>query len=199
MQLKILLLFLSALPTLLSAQVLPIGNTETVNTPGQVWERSQYWEEIRELDGRFKVLVPSEWSQKVIDSIETEVGQLAYHTFFLQTPTDTADNVLYMLSYVDYPEGSLHHDSIDLVQEFFDASQEEAILAVEGELLFSTDKEKNNYPGRFWRIDYLEGEASIRTQVYVVGQRFYQIQTIARADRGLNRSTDRFFESLEFF
>ncbi len=195
---RIFLFFFIIFPTLLSAQVLPIGNTEQPDIPGQSWERGQYWEEVRELDGRFAVHVPAEWIESV-DTITTEVGALAFHTFFLQTPSDTADNVLYMLSYVDYPEGSLHHDSTELVQEFFEASQEEAILAVEGELLFTTEQEKDGYPGRFWRIDYLDGDASIRTQVYVVNERFYQIQTIARKGRGINDSTDRFFSSLAFF
>ncbi|MEM7574490.1 MAG: hypothetical protein AAF433_16420 [Bacteroidota bacterium] len=185
-------------PFCLPAQVLPIGQGEEVVVPGQSWERGQYWEEVRELDGRFSVSIPATWDEQ-IDTIETEVGFLAYHTFFLQSPSDQADNAIYMLSYVDYPEGALHHDSTELVVEFFDVSQEEAIAIVDGELLFTTDKEKDGFPGRFWRIDYLDGAASIRTQAYVVGRRFYQIQTIAQQGRGLNDSTERFFESLEFF
>lgn len=192
------LLIFVAFPGLADTQVLPIGQGEETVVPGQSWERSQYWEEVRELDGRFSLSIPASWEEQ-IDTIETEVGLLAYHTFFLQSPSNQADNAIYMLSYVDYPEGALHHDSTELVSEFLDVSQEEAIAVVDGELLFTTEKEKGGFPGRFWRIDYLDGAASIRTQAYVVGRRFYQIQTIAQQGRGLNDSTERFFESLEFF
>ena len=195
---KIVLSLLFFLPIFLGSQVLPIGQGEETTTPGQSWERGQYWEEVRELDGRFSVEIPAAWEEQV-DTIDTEVGALAYHTFLLQSPSEQADNLIYMLSYVDYPEGALHHDSTELVREFFEVSQEEAIAVVDGELLFTTDKENSGFPGRFWRIDYLDGRASIRTQAYVVGRRFYQIQTIAQQGRGLNDSTERFFESLEFF
>lgn len=83
--------------------------------------------------------------------------------------------------------------------EFFQASQEEAIAAVGGELLFSNDETLQGYPGKFWRIDYLDGEASIRTKTYVVGSRYYQVQTVSKTVSGLNDSSGRYLGSLRFF
>lgn len=185
------------LPHVMNAQVLPIVEAEELNL-FQSWERQQNWEEHNDYDGRFRIFLPAEWDHRV-DSVTTAVGDLAYHTYWLQTPTDTADNVMYMLSYVDYPEGALHHDSIELVTEFLDASQEEAEKRMRGDLLFATPKERNGYPGRYWRIDYLDGQASVRTQAFIASNRYYALQTVSKSNRGVNSSTDRFFDSLVLF
>ncbi|MEM9837500.1 MAG: hypothetical protein AAF828_13415 [Bacteroidota bacterium] len=176
---------------------MPIGDKAERN-PFASWEQQQDWEEHNDYDGRFRIQLPAKWDQRV-DSVPTPVGTLAYHTYWLQTPTDTADNVMYMLSYVDYPEGALHHDSTELVNEFLNASQEEAEKRMRGTVLFSTDKERNGYPGRFWRIDYLDGQASVRTQAYIAKNRYYALQTVSRSQLGVNRSTDKFFDSLVLF
>lgn len=180
------------------AQTFPLSGSVTEESSGQSWERSQRWEEIRDIDGRFAILSPAAF-RKTVDTIPTQVGELVFHTYFLQSPTEEADNLIYMLSYVDYPEGSLHHDSTDLVLEFLQASQEEAIATVDGELLFANDETLQGYPGRFWRIDYLDGEASIRTKTYVVGRRYYQVQTVSKTNSGLNDSSGRYLGSLRFF
>lgn len=197
MQKNILYALLFLLGHSLCAQVLPIQEAEELDL-FQSWERQQNWEQYNDFDGRFRVLLPAEWDHRV-DSIETAVGELAYHTYWLQTPTDTADNVMYMLSYVDYPEGALHHDSLELVSDFLDASQEEAEKSMHGDVLFSTPKKLNGYPGRFWRIDYLDGQASVRTQAFVANNRYYALQTVSKTRKGINNSTDRFFGSLVLF
>jgi len=181
----------------LSAQVFPLNKKEVAN-PVRSWELQQPWEEFNDLDGRFKVSIPAAWDHR-IDTIATVVGQQAYHTFFLQSPSDTADNVMYMLSYVDYPVNSLHHDSAALVKELLDVTIEEAKENVRGEVLFDTERERNGYPGRYWRIDYLNGRASIRTQAFVAGNRYYALQTVSKNALGVNSSTDRFFDSLVLF
>lgn len=196
-RLFLLLLLLSSI-SFVSGQKLPIGGGEETENPFRSWEQNQSWEEVRELDGRFRILVPSAWEHR-IDTIGTEVGELAYHTFWLQTPTDTADNVVYMLSYVDYPEGALHHDSTALTADFLDATEDEAASRLRGEVLFSTDKECNGYPGRFWRIDYLNGNASVRTQAFIAHNRYYALQTVSKSNLGVNRSTDKFFDSFAIF
>ncbi|MEM6395974.1 MAG: hypothetical protein AAF741_06475 [Bacteroidota bacterium] len=180
------------------AQVLPLNNDDGQLQPKLSWESTRIWNEIHDLDGRFAILAPGEFKTSV-DTIATDVGELIYHTFFLQSPGERADNLVYMLSYVDYPEGSLHHDSTDLVTEFFQASMEEAINTVDGELLFVNEETLQDYPGRFWRIDYLDGKASIRTKTFIVGRRYYQVQTVSSTDRGLNDSSGKYLGSLRFF
>lgn len=192
---SILLLFLFSLAA--DAQVLPLNGPGPTKAPTS-WEAAQNWIDVQDLDGRFRIQLPAAW-QHQIDTVPTAVGTLAYHTFFLKVPSDTAENEVYMLSYVDYPEGSLHHDSTELVTELLDASLDAAKERMQGDILFSTDKALQYYPGRYWRIDYLQGQASVRTHAFVANNRYYALQTISRSARGINKSTDRFFESFSLF
>lgn len=165
------------------------------------WEKDHRWIEHNDLDGRFRLLSPAEFTHS-LDSIETAVGVQAYHTFHLQAPNqERAENVIYALSYVDFPQGSLHHDSLELVTEFLLGTEEEAGAAVGGETVYAADKLLFGYPARQWRIDYPSrgGVASARTLAIVAGNRYYELKVFSRSDKGINKSADKFFDSLRIF
>ena len=170
-------------------------------TPDQSWERQATWAERNDIDGRFKLLAPAELTHK-IDTVETDLGQQAYHTFFLQAPDkDEAENIIYAISYVDYPEGTLHHDSLELVSEFLTGTEEEAAVAVGGEVIYSSEKNISGFPARQWRIDYPSkgGTASARTLAGVANNRYYELKVFSLQASGLNKSADRFFDSVRLF
>lgn len=152
------------------------------------------WLEIQSNEGKFRIVAPGKMKAKV-DSIDTEIGKMAYHTLYYNAEEEGSDNLHYMLSYCDYPEYTVHSDSLELVKEFFDATIESAQSSVRGELMYADDFHIENYPGRFWRIDYLNGQAVIKTKALLVGRRYYALQTITRKSKSLNRSTDRYLES----
>ena len=161
---------------------------------GQVAGQQQ-WQEFKSYEGRFSVLAPGAFQQQV-DSIETPVGRLAYHVFFYQPETkDSADNLIYMISYCDYPPFSLDADSTDLLNEFFEATIESAVESVDGELAYASDRPYFRYPGRIWRINYLDGQALIKTRALVAGNRYYALQTATVKNRSLNPASDRFLDS----
>lgn len=147
--------------------------------------------------GLFTVHTPGEFVEKVEES-ETAVGTLAYHTFAFQ-PEDQeqADNFIYMVSYCDYPEGSIHSDSIDLVKEFFDATVESSVSSVRGSLFYAADISMGEYPGKIWRVNYGNDKAAIKTKAYVVGNRYYAIQTVTFREKSLNASIDKFLDSFK--
>jgi hypothetical protein len=172
-----------------------------LNTLEQSWEQQARWEERNDIDGRFKLLAPAVLTHKV-DTVETSLGQQAYHTFFLQAPDkDEAENIIYAISYVDYPDGSLHHDSLELVSEFLTGTEEEAAIAVGGEVIYSSDKQISGFPARQWRIDYPSkgGTASARTLAGVAGNRYYEVKVFSLQASGLNKSADKFFDSVRLF
>lgn len=172
---------------------------EEVLDPLKSWEQTDAsWEDISHFEGKFAVSTPGEFHEKV-DSIDTPLGQMIYHTFFLQPPSDLAENEVYMVSYVDYPEGTIHQDSIELVTDLMNETQDAARESVRGEIMFSNDGFQKDYPFRFWRIDYLNGRASIRTKAIVANNRFYTVQTVSRREYGMNHSTDRFIDSFRVF
>lgn len=154
------------------------------------------WESVVNMDGRFRINAPAALTERV-DTIETAVGSLVYHTFFHQTDIQSAENALYMLSYVDYPVGAMHSDSTALLQDFFVETTTAAADAVKGELLYAAAAELDNYPGQVWRIDYLDGGAVIKTRAFMVNQRYYALQTISLRERNLNESSERFLDSFE--
>jgi len=165
------------------------------------WEQRQYWKELNELDGRFRLLAPAPLTHK-IDTVETDLGQQAYHTFFLQVPDkEEAENIIYAISYVDFPDGSLHHDSLTLVSEFLAGTEEEAAAAVGGKVIYGADKLISGFPARQWRIDYPSkgGTASARTLAGVAGNRYYELKVFSLRAAGLNSSADRFFDSVRVF
>ncbi|NUO02208.1 MAG: hypothetical protein HUU01_16500 [Saprospiraceae bacterium] len=152
------------------------------------------WVPVNSYDGRFQVLSPGLMPEKT-DSIKTPLGTLAYRVHFYQPEDKTADNLLYMISWCDYPEGSFHPDSIDLLDEFFHATMESAAFSVKGTVVYSDAWEMDGHRGRIWRIDYLDGNAIIKTRAFVAGDRYYALQTVSRKERHLNPSGEKFFDS----
>ena len=155
------------------------------------------WELFVSVDGRFKVLAPGEMRLHV-QEMETPIGDIDYHTYVHQADaedTTAADNLVYMVSYCDYPEGAVHSDSTDLLEDFFDTTINTAINSVDGELVYLDEQTKRDYPGRIWRIDYKDGEASIKTKAFLIKQRFYVVQVVTLKDKRLNPLIDRFLDS----
>lgn len=179
---------------------LKASTLDTIPTPFvlkiDLASEAKKWREFKSYDGKFGVLVPGEFVERV-DSIETAIGIMAYHTFFHQTKESNADNVLYMLSYVDYPEGAIHADSADLLNDFFAETIDAAVKAVKGELIYSNDWKYKDYPGKVWRIDYLDGKALVKTKAFVIKNRYYTLQTITKKERSVNFSSDKFLDSFE--
>lgn len=154
----------------------------------------QDWKEFNHPEGNFKILAPQAFTEKT-DSVETALGKLAYHTYFIQTDEKLDENLFYMVSYCDYPSGVVFADSSGLTGEFFDATMEEAADAVGGKVLYSADVQLDGNPGRHWRIDYLDGKAVIKTKAFLVKNRFYSLQIIAYKEKSLNNDAERFFNS----
>ena len=154
------------------------------------------WQEHSSTEGRFRVLLPGVFTEKT-DSIDTEVGQLVYHTLYLQNEDAAAENLFYMVSYCDYPSSVAFADSIGLTEEFFQTTMDAAAETMQGRIVYSSDLKLNDHPGKQWRIDYLEGKAVIKNRAYLVGSRFYSLQTIAWKEKSLNADGTKFFDSFK--
>lgn len=165
----------------------------TVSTYGQENPTAK-WEFYTAIEGKFRVKVPGDMTLKT-DTIETDIGDMAYHTYFYQTTDPTKSNVLYMVSYCDYPPYSMHSDSTELMKDFFESTMDAATFSIAGDLIYSDDISLNGYPGKFWRIDYLQGDAVIKTKAFMVESRYYSIQVIMLKKLSLNPDVDRFLES----
>ena len=115
------------------------------------------------MEGKFKVLTPGEFD-KAVDSVQTPIGKMAYHILIYNNTQKNAENLFYMITFCDYPEGTIHSDSTELLKEFFDASIDQALKSVKGELAYQSDISLQGYPGKLWRINYLREQALIKTR-----------------------------------
>ena len=154
------------------------------------------WQYFTSEKGKFTVLAPGEFEEK-INTTETILGTTEYHTYLYQPSYQNPENLVYMVSYCDYPEGSIHSDSTELVKEFFEVTVESSLKSVKGELFYSSEINLGQYPGMLWRVNYKDGAATIKTKSYLVGRRYYSIQTITLRDMSLNPSIDKFLDSFK--
>lgn len=145
--------------------------------------------------GRFQIDSPGEFTEKV-DSIETEIGKIAYHTFFYKMENEAGDDI-FMVNYCDYNLDFEMSDSTEIIEDFFQATMEAAAESVNGEILYQNDIQLNNHAGKLWRINFEDGNAVAKTKAYLVDNRYYGVQVISLHNKSAYDLVDRFFNSFK--
>jgi hypothetical protein len=137
------------------------------------------------------IIIPGTF-KKYNDTFPTDLGKLIYHTY---TMTDTTLN--FQLSYIDYPEGSVHSDSSELLNDFFASTIDASVESVKGEKKYETDIQQFEYPGYFWKI-YFGDNKFISTKSFVAGNRLYTLQVFGDRKQDKNAGLVRYFDSFRF-
>ncbi len=150
------------------------------------------WQEFSSKEGGFRILVPGEVTQKV-DTVLTPVGQILYKTVFYQDKAENALTQVYLVSYCDYPANTFHRDSLDLIDEFFEATVFSAEESLNGNVVYQSDIYLGGNSGKAWRIDFNQSKSSSRTKAYLVGQRYYSVQTVGSVE--IDKNAETFFDS----
>jgi hypothetical protein len=157
------------------------------------------WTEFKDFEGKFRAMIPTETMEHKTQTIKTAMGDLKYHSFFC-TPTEKeAENKVFLISYVDYPEGVLHPDSTELRESLFSETINSSVASVSGTLAYETNVNVKEVQGKFWRIDYNKGNAVMKTRAFIVGNRFYIAQVATVKARSRNLEADKFLESFRWF
>lgn len=154
------------------------------------------WQEFQSYEGRFQISVPGELTHAA-DTLTTAIGETVHHTYYLQAENEEEAVLFYSIIYYDLPEQSINSDSTELVKEFFDNTTEAAARSVRGELLYQNYEELSGFPGYFWRIDYLDGKAVIKSKAWLADNRYYELKTISWKEKNVNADADRFFDSFK--
>jgi len=154
------------------------------------------WTRYVSYEGKFSILTPGELQEKV-NIIPTEVDSLAYHSFFYQPINKEPENFVYLVSYVDYPDLTFHADSTDLINDFFETTIQGATESLNGELRYTDEISLSDHPGRMFRIDYINGEAVMKTKAFLVGNRYYSIQVATHQQKSRNLDIDKFLNSFK--
>lgn len=157
------------------------------------------WREYKSFDGKFRVLVPEGEMTEKVSKIKTAVGELPYHTFLTRPKEKSPDNMFYLVNYCDYPKGTFPADSTELINEFLTATIESSAKSVGGSVTYSGDIEQRGSKGKIWRVQYNNDKALIKTKCYLVGDRFYMIQTMMLQNKSMNPAADKFLDSFQFY
>ncbi len=150
--------------------------------------------------GQNKVTIPEGNCQLVIpglfksylDTFETEIGPLVYHTYLMQ---DTS--LSYQFTFCDYPYETMHSDSIGLLNEFFESTIDESVLSIKGTKKYESEISQFGYPGWFWRIDFGQNKF-IKTKAFIAGRRFYTMQVFGHKSWDDQKKTFQFMDSFQF-
>lgn len=126
--------------------------------------------------------------------IETEIGSIEQKTFYLNN--DKGPVYFYQVNYIEYPEGTIHSDSIDLMDDFYLETIRGAVETFNGTLAYDADVEANGVKGRMYRIDYNDDSLSLKAKAFVIRNRYYSIQAIYKKGQKIN-ALDRFFDSFD--
>lgn len=154
------------------------------------------WAPFSSLDGRFQIPSPKPLEHQE-STVETPMGAITYHTYFCKPDEDANGNHWFSVSYCDYPEGSVHSDSTALLEEFFEETIKESAFSVNGEVRYVETTDYNGLPGRFWRVDYLNGQAAIKSKAFLLAGRFYVIQVVSLSGKSANPDSQRFFDGFK--
>ena len=142
-------------------------------------------------DCNCSVRIPGNF-KSYIDTFTTDIGKLIYHTYTL---TDSVLN--YQLSFLDYPEGSVHSDSTDLLIDFFSSTIEASVESVKGVKKYQAEIKQFEYPGYLWKIEFGRNQF-MKSKAFVAGSRFYTLQVFGDQKYDKSNMDIVFFDSFRF-
>lgn len=155
------------------------------------------WETFEYDKGNFRIEMPNLPTVST-QLLSSKIGDLEMHLFMHEGEAGIDDNILYMLNYTDYPTDIINSEMDETaLEKFFTGSVNGAVNNMEGELKSEKKIEILGNVGREIIINYLNGEAIMRMQIILVGNRMFTLQTIALAANDDNEAQKRFFNSFE--
>lgn len=145
--------------------------------------------------GHFTILMPEE-PEYLQKKIATSVGEMNLHSYMC-APEYTQDNpnLMYLIEYYDYPEGTFPVDSVDLKQFFYDHTASANSAEIGGKLVYQSASTVDGIPGVIYRCQYKNDEYVMKARMFFVGDRFYHLKVYSEKARSLNDEMDYFLGS----
>lgn len=157
------------------------------------------WHIFKDFNGKFSIEIPCEKMEEKVQTIQTAIGNLEYHTFVCTPEDKDAENKVYIISYVDYPQEMLHPDSSQLKNEVLETSIASSVESLNGTLIYKDNIELKGEKGLFWRTDYNRGNAIMKTKAFIVKNRLYMVQVATQKARSRNLEADKYLNSFTWF
>jgi hypothetical protein len=144
------------------------------------------WKEFRSVEGNFSVSMPGEVEVES-QEIESEVGALPTYTF-----TATEKTAAYVVAYTDYPADSIGDvDPAAILDGARDGVQE----SLNGTIVRERNITISGHPGR--DLEMKSGEMQVRSNIYLVGSRMYQVIAVVPTKGKMPKSVEKFLASFK--
>jgi hypothetical protein len=161
--------------------------------------KSHDWFMFESKEFGFKMEFPGEPTLKPQEfPSPTGLGTLTMNAFVYDPGKKKDLNLIYMASCTDYPD-SINSDKLskEELQKFYQTTIEGLLHNLHGKLLSEKVVTIDGYSGREIRIDFKDGMAVITARLYLVKNKRYLMETIAKTRDDFNVSIKRFMESFE--
>lgn len=161
-----------------------------------VWCDAQEFDLFEPLDAEISFLTPCEM-HFATKEVFTEIGKLKTSSWSCVTDVDQRQ-FGYAVTYTDYPEGTFHPDSIDLIQSVLEESIAQNVADIHGELVYKTELPYDHYPGIMYRASFKNNKAIIKARFIIIHDRIYNLQVYASSDNSLHDTIETFLNSFRY-
>ena len=148
------------------------------------------------VDGGVQLTVPD--TMKLRPRVgNTELGDIVLYQYYLKKEIN-GHIVKFVFQFCDYPEGSIHHDSTELIQLFFEATAEESAKSVYGKLEYSSEINIMGYPGMVWRVTFDKEKGLIKSKAFIKGNRYYNLKVEYPRRMSMDPVIDQFLDTVRW-
>lgn len=156
------------------------------------------WEIFTSDIGQFQIRVPSE-PEYLKKELMTSIGKMEVHSYMVAPEYKDEDpNLMYLIEYYDYPEGTFPEDSIELKNFFYTRTAQATSQDIGGELTYQAESTIDGIPGILYRCVYKNGTYIMKSRMFLLDDRFYHIKVYCEKTTSLNDEMDVFLGSFKF-
>lgn len=153
------------------------------------------WSKFTPEDNSFEILTPGKM-EKGIKHIMTDFGEQKIYTYLHKGSSESPECV-YIINYVDYPEGTFPTDSTELIEDFFLESILEIKNSLGGNLVYQADQSTTYNSCKIYKINYNNGKAALKAKMFLVKDRFYSLQAFTTFEKSTIPELDKFLQSFK--
>ncbi len=147
------------------------------------------WEVFSSPKGSFSVQMPGTPTENK-QTMNTPTGVIDIHMFILEQKGCAC----YIVSYNDYPDSLIKTSSAD---QILDGARDGTIEKSKGKLQSEVSISINTYPGRELQVYGPHGKFAIRTRIYLVKNRLYQVGVVTSTEKSVSSDTNKFLNSFK--
>ena len=146
--------------------------------------------------GRYHVLTPQkmETQYKILN---TSAGEVYTYTSFVEWSPQRNMKGVFMINYYDLLDGQHVQNDAELALDLMNTISDELMKVFVGKIVYESDISFPLVHGKLLRLDYNNGQSTMKAKVYIKNNRVYVLQVMADKSWALHESIDKFLDSFE--